>query len=475
LAALIAPLVPTLGSAQTSQPSLSSPVAASVRITAEHVSTIPPNFIGIKFGKSEMLQATQLFTANNVRAVDNFKALSPLPGQSCVLSIGSDGGKETWVPNGPGRTAGQLSQVDIQALAAFLKAAKCQVDYGIALTGNTPAAAASEAAYVAQELGSNLLAIGFGNEPDGTGVTAAAYAAQWNTFATAALANDENLKFKGPETGIASNLGTWLTAWYQANSKLPLAYGSQHFYVNGPAGCSQCNAANMLADRDAEGYWTAMVLQKNIFEAGLATPLPVALTETNNFYSGGAPGVSNSYASALYAFDFALRAAASGFSAAVFTGGDNWSQGYSPLNVVDGTTWGPKLEYYGLYMAALTGYGPMLSTTVTGTNGVHAYTVNSNNGTNLNIALVNTTATNYDMSVTLPAGTNTSKCTSVVLSDSNGLMDTSGSGVHIQGGQFSTSSAIDLEAPYAVPVTSGVAAVAVPSYSGVLVSCPVTY
>jgi hypothetical protein len=429
----------------------------------------------MKWGKSEMVQATQLFTSSNARAVENFKALSPLAGQSCYISIGSDGGTENWVPNGPGRTAGQISEVDIQALAGFLKAANCKADYGIAITGNTPAKAASEAAYVTEELGSNLLAVGFGNEPDGTGVTAAAYAAQWNTFATAALAENSNMKFKGPETGIASNLGTWLTAWYQANSKLPLAYGSQHFYVNGPAGCAQCTAAEMLEDRDAEGYWTSMVLQKNVFEAGLANPLPVALTETNNFYSGGAPGVSNSYASALYSFDFALRAAASGFTSAVFTADDNWSQGYSPLNVVDGYTWGPKLEYYGLYMAALTGYGPMLSTTVTGATGVDAYTVNSNNGTALNVALVNTAATNYDMSVTLPAGTNLAKCTSVMLSDTQGLMDTSGAGVHIQGGQFTSSSAIEMEAPYTVPVSKGVASVAVPAYSGVIVSCPVSY
>ncbi len=450
-------------------------MAASVRITPEHISTVSPNLVGIKFGKSEMVQATQLFTASNARAVDNFKALSPLPGQSCILGIGSDGGTENWVPNGPGRTAGQISEVDIQALAGFLKAANCKVDYNIAITGNTPAAAASEAAYVAEELGPNLLAVGFGNEPDGGGVTATAYAAQWNTFATAALAQNPSLKFQGPDPGIASHLGTWLTAWYQANSNLPLAYGSQHYYVNGPAGCAQCSAANMLEDRDTEGYWTTMVLQKNVFEAGLTNPLPVALTETNNFYSGGAPGVSNSYASALYAFDFALRAASAGFTSAVFTGNDNWSRGYSPLNVVAGYTWGPKLEYYGLYMAALTGYGPMLSTTVSGATGVHAYTVNTNNGADLNVALVNTSATNYDMSVALPAGTNISKCTSMVLSDTQGLLDTSGSGVHIQGGQFSTSSAIEFETPYTVPVTAGVAAVAVPSYSGVLVSCPVQY
>ena len=136
--------------------------------------------------------------------------------------------------------------------------------------------------------------------------------------------------------GIASDLGPWVSAWYEENSSLPLAYAGQHYYVYGPAGCAGCTEALMLEKRSAEPYWNAMVSQKDTFEASLKKPLPVVLTETNNFYNGGAPGVSNSYGSALYAYDFVFQASQAGFSTSAFTTLNNWSQGYSPLNLVNG-------------------------------------------------------------------------------------------------------------------------------------------
>src|SRR5690606_18756377 len=56
------------------------------------------------------------------------------------------------------------SQID--ALAEFVQATQWQVMYGVNLARNTPARAADEAAYVAERLGSALLAWEIGNEPD---------------------------------------------------------------------------------------------------------------------------------------------------------------------------------------------------------------------------------------------------------------------------------------------------------------------
>jgi hypothetical protein len=434
---------------------------------------LPATMIGIKSGKVQFGMANQFFTGTNARAVSNLKTLSPLPGQSCLISIGGDA-NIPWVPDGRPQTAGQISRADIDALASFLKGANCKLDYSAAFVGNTPANAADELSYVHSAIGENLLGVGFGNEPDGAPDTvseAVAYAKAWNAFAQVALARDGDLLFKGPDTGIATDLGNWLSAWYDANLLLPLSYGTQHFYVAGPADCSVCTESLMLERRSSQAYWNTMLTQKSTFESGLKRQLPVLLTETNNFYSGGAPGLSNSYGSALYAFDFVFQAAEAGFSGVAFTMLDNWSQGYSPLNLVNGFSYGPRPEYYGMYMAAFTGYGPMLSTTVQDADGLHAYTVEDALTGNLNTALINTTDINYKVHAVYPAGVVLKGCSSYVMSDSAGITDTVTTGLNIQGGHFNSNSEIVLQAPYAVPVEGSTAQMAIPAYSGVIVKC----
>lgn len=453
------------------QPFLNSAATASVEVTAEQVANMPPMFIGIKTGKAEFGKTTRLFTSNYTRAVQDFATLSPIAGQSCVLSLGDDGTK--WVSNGAGQVAGEVSRTDIDALARFLEKANCKLDYSAAILKNTPQNAADELAYVESTVGENLIGVGFGNEPEGYGMTASQYATLWNTFAVAALNADNKLKFKGPETAVASNLGSWMTAWYQANAKLPLAYGSQHFYVSGPQNCPTCSIGSMLAQRTSNSYWNSMVLQKNSLEANLPHPLPVALTETNNFYSGGAPGISNSFASSLYGFDFVFRAAQSGFSFASFTEDDFWSKGYSPMNIINGYTYGPRFEYYGMYLAALAGYGPMLSTSVSGPASVHAYTVQDTVHGSLNTGLTNTSETNYSVTVSLPAGIEVTGCSAYLLSDAAGLADTAQKEVMLQGGEFNSSSQIEMKEAYGIPVSGGTARIALPAASALLMKCAV--
>ncbi len=454
------------------QPIVTNPTLVTLVIKSHQSGTMPSTMVGIKSGKVEFGQIDQFFTGTNSRSVSNLRALSPISGQSCILSIGADG-NIPWVPEGHAQTPGQISRADIDALASFVREANCKLDYTASIVNNTPADAASELAYVDSVAGENLLAVGFGNEPDSTGdvAHATAYAQTWNTFAKAALALDPNLRFKGPDTGIATDLAVWLTAWYQENASLPLAYGSQHYYVSGPADCSACTEALMLERRSTEAYWNAMLSQKAAFEDALTKPFPVLLTETNNFYNGGAPGLSNSYGAALYAFDFVLQAAQAGFAATAFSTLDNWSQGYSPLNIVDGYSYGPRPEYYGIYMAALTGYGPMLSTSIQDADGLHAYTVEDRVNGTLNTALINTTNTSYKVHAVYPPGTHLQLCSSIVMSDDAGITDTLAAQLNIQGGHFDSNSGIVLESPYPVPVEAATAQIQIAAYTGMIVKC----
>jgi hypothetical protein len=64
-----------------------------------------------------------VFSAESADAIGLFKLIGP-----SLLRIGGNSvDKTTWVPNGAGRTSGQVSPSDIDALAGFLKATGWQV------------------------------------------------------------------------------------------------------------------------------------------------------------------------------------------------------------------------------------------------------------------------------------------------------------------------------------------------------------
>ena len=97
-----------------------------------------------------------------------------------VLRISANSVDETtWTPGGSGQTSGQVAPIDVQNFASLIR--KCpnwSVIYGVNFLGEdgsaaSPALAASEAAYAAEQLGRQLLGFEIGNEPDlyGNGLT----------------------------------------------------------------------------------------------------------------------------------------------------------------------------------------------------------------------------------------------------------------------------------------------------------------
>ena len=158
-------------SAVAPQPANPQPVpagpltAASLTVTPTAIGSIGPAFAGLSYEKSKLYGP--LFTASNSDLIGMFMRLGP-----SVLRVGGNSvDRNVWTPNGPGQTAGQIAPSDVNSLAAFVKSAGWQCLYGINLGGaatgaTTPALAAAEVAYAAQQLGSSLLGIEIGNVTD---------------------------------------------------------------------------------------------------------------------------------------------------------------------------------------------------------------------------------------------------------------------------------------------------------------------
>jgi hypothetical protein len=95
-----------------------------------------------------------------------------------------------------------------------------------------------------------------------------------------------------------------------------------------------------------------------IRDAAQEVALPFRIAETNSYFNGGSPNVSNSYASALWVIDHLFTLAANGCSGANLHGGGN-STGYTPIADTNGNVVGPRPEYYGIYFFTLAGEGEL--------------------------------------------------------------------------------------------------------------------
>jgi hypothetical protein len=320
---------------------------------------IDSTFAGLSYEKNTL--PTMLFSDSNSALVGLFKRLGP-----SVLRIGGNSvDKTTWNATGPGRTAGTIAPPDVDRLAAFLRATNWKVIYAVNLAASTTAAAASEAQYAAKSLGDRLFGFEIGNECDlykgkyrPATYSYTDFRGEWESYATAIRGSVPGAVLTGPAS--AFNVGGY-TVPFAADEKARIALLTQHYYVaNGMDPTSTIakllmpdpKLTNMLADLD-----------KAAVAAKLADGFRLA--EANSYYNGGASGVSDSFASALWAVDFLFALVAGGASGVNLHGGGN-GPGYTPIaNDANGQVVGPRPEYYGILLFDLAA-GKQLRTTISG-------------------------------------------------------------------------------------------------------------
>jgi hypothetical protein len=403
---------------------------ASIAVTATNAGSIGAAFAGLSYEKQTL--AEPLFSASNSALIGLFRLIGP-----SVLRIGGNSvDKYVWVPSGPGQTTGQVAPSDVAALAGFLSATGWTCLYGINLGGSatgatTPALAAAEVAYVAQQLGSSLAGIEIGNECDLYGDTGNYYAGNWSLqqfetlweqYRSAILAQTPSVTLTGPASG--SHESTWTVPFGQFATKTQIALLTQHYYrANGQLPTS---TPQLLITPDP-----TLVSNAAIVEAGAAAVgVPWRMAECNSYYNGGSPGVSDAYCSSLWVLDFLFN-----------------------------------------LVFALAGAGQLYQTQFGATSlNVSAYTVKTPAG-GLNVIVVNKDATNsLQLVLTLPQTVKSASLLELTqLTPGNSAPDiTATSGVTIQGATVSTSGSFMPAAAYTLTASGTTVNCYVPAYSAVL-------
>lgn len=219
-----------------------------------------------------------------------------------------------------------ITPEQLQNLKGFVDQTGWDVIWGLNLGTGTAEQAAVEAMAVTKILGKSLMAFQIGNEPDlfnryghamrGENWSFPHYLNEWIHYARIILKSCPDAVFMGPDTAISDD---WIKSFaYDVPEDLrPHLLGlSGHYYAEGPPDAPESTIAHLLSDSPVVQQRIDML--KTIEEK---THLPFFMTEGNSCYLGGKPGVSDSFAAALWATDYILRMAQNGCNSVCFHGG----------------------------------------------------------------------------------------------------------------------------------------------------------
>jgi hypothetical protein len=389
---------------------------ATIRISSDQLAHIPADFIGLSY-ESSQLTHPQFFHTDNRTLVQFVRTL----GDRGVLRLGGNMSEFTvWNPaapveGSPGETEGPdpgfgtdrvftITPNAIDNLGGFLDATQWRLIYGLNLARGAVNSAVEEAKYVARTMGNRLIALQFGNEPDlfkhedHSKWTYEEFLAKWNEFYAAIRAALPEVPIAGPDT---SNPKWNLRFVDDVGHKVVLQ--TSHFYAEGPPTDARMNIDYLLHPGEHQQSYVAQAI-----EVAKRSGIPYRMAEGNTCYAAGKKGVSDTFASALWAVDFMMTIAQSGGIGVNLHGGGSGL--YTPVagSMREGYTARPI--YYGMLLVRQLLGSTLLRTEVdAGGRNVAAYAAASDQA--IQLVVLNREAEPVTFRIARPSTTTSGKAT----------------------------------------------------------------
>ena len=331
-AALCAALLLAFGPVGASQgaPLKLTPVAVSIE-RAHPGEPVPRDFLGLSFELSNLHQIAGY--ADDGDLVTLLRSLGP-----GVLRFGG-GSADTrvaWTDGATTRPAwasGVIDPEDLRQLGALAAESGWHILLTIGLAHFEPEAAAREAAAAKAALGESLDGIELGNEPNAFAQhglreepwSFVQYNADVTTYRSAIEAAAPGIPLVGPDVSGSAAFESWGLG--EAVDQRPALLTGHHY----PLGCEQVPApsiSRLLSPliRRKEGASLS-----HYMAVALASDIPFRLDEANTVSCGGEAGISNTFASALWAVGFLTKAMELGLAGINLHGNPANCAGYSPV------------------------------------------------------------------------------------------------------------------------------------------------
>ena len=357
-------------------------VPRNVRIKidlATRIATISEDFAGFGYETSAVAQP-RFFARSNARMIQLYRNLS----QHGLIRIGGNVSDHTfYIANGvpAAKTDKEVSIINwanLADLGEFARATGWSVMWGLNLGTGTAAQAVEEAVAVDQALGANLHSFEVGNEVDLLPKYSSNYTAYLRAFAEYKSAIRSRLPraaFSGPD--VEGNFK--FVKNFVAEQATDMSLVTHHYY-RGDANSSNATMKHLLAHDNA--FDTRLIALQDLSNRNR---LDYRINETNSFYNGGQPGVSDAFGSALWSLDFMLALAAHGCRGVNMQTDLNrlgYISYYSPIVHDNAGVCTARPEYYGMLAFAMVAHGEMLGTSFdAGNSNVAAYATRDAQGT----------------------------------------------------------------------------------------------
>jgi hypothetical protein len=292
---------------------------------------VPTDFLGLSFEASGLPQISGLADGGDL--VNLMRSL----GQGVMRFGGISVDTETaWAGEAapaPAWAHTTITPQDLQGIATLARASGWRVLLGVTFGHYEPNAAAQEAQVAQSLLGTSLEGIAIGNEPDrfvADGLRAAPwsfadYVNEVDAYTAAIRAADPGVPIVGPDASSSEALLAWEGETATAEHPVLL---TAHYYPLTRCELYAPTLSDLFSPLTRENE-SATLEQLSAVEQ--ADRIPLRLDETNNVSCRGQPGVSNVFASALWATDYVMRAMDSGVVGLNFHDLIGEPDSYSPL------------------------------------------------------------------------------------------------------------------------------------------------
>jgi hypothetical protein len=236
----------------------------------------------------------------------------------------------------------------------------------VGLVHYDPAAAAREVAVATAALGRRLAAIEVGNEPDAYAKhnfralpwTARQYGAEVRRYRHSISRVARGIPFAGPGVSGSKVFARWGRA--EAAALRPVLLTGHHY----PLGCHQTPPPTIDRLLSPEIRVLEGQSLRRFMAVSRSSSIPVRLDEVGSVSCGGTPGISNTFASALWATGYIADAMSAGVAGINLEGNPSSCQGYSPVCTATpgrvASALGVQPQWYALLlMKALIGTRPV--------------------------------------------------------------------------------------------------------------------
>jgi hypothetical protein len=292
---------------------------------------VPQRFLGLSYEVARLAQIGRYAGRGNL--VTLLRSLGP-----GVLRFGgvSADTRVAWTDGAtppPPWASGVIATPDLRDLARLATASGWRVLLTLGMGHFDPAAAAREAAAARAALGSNLAGVELGNEPDAYGRhdlreapwTFSQYAQQAQVYVSAFSESSQSIPLVGPDVSGSAVFGGWGAGEVEQLS--PTLLTGHHY----PLGCHDVPPPSISRLLSVETRRNEDVSLERYMRVARAAGIGFRMDETNSVSCGGTAGISDTFASALWALSYIARGMAAGLQGINFHGDPANCRGYAPL------------------------------------------------------------------------------------------------------------------------------------------------